>query len=88
MVSLELGALAITPPLQRGDKRNARFSICRRRFTLSTKILRLIGVVLVVAAAVLAILNLKRVADLGTFWISSPLLIVGIGLIVLSRRRT
>jgi hypothetical protein len=42
---------------------------------------------LVVTAAVLAILNLKRVADAGTLWISMPLLILGIALVGMSRKR-
>jgi hypothetical protein len=47
----------------------------------------LIGILLVVAAAVLAILNLKRVADAGTLWIAMPLLILGIALVVMARKR-
>jgi len=54
---------------------------------LSAKTLRLIGILLVVAAAVLAILNLKRVADAGTLWISMPLLLFGIALVAMSRKR-
>ena len=41
-----------------------------------------------IAAAVLLILNLKRVAGLGTFWIALPLFIVGIGLVARSKRAT
>jgi len=54
---------------------------------LSAKTLRVIGILLVVAAAVLAILNLKRVADAGTLWISMPLLLFGIALVAMSRKR-
>jgi hypothetical protein len=54
---------------------------------LSAKTLRLIGIVFLVAAAVLAVLNLKRVADLGTVWVSMPLLIIGIALIAMARNR-
>jgi MYXO-CTERM domain-containing protein len=54
---------------------------------LSSTTLRLLGILLTVAAAVLAILNLKRVADAGTFWLVAPVLIIGLGLIALSRRR-
>ena len=50
--------------------------------------LRVIGILFLIAAVVLAVLNLKRVADLGTFWISSPLLIIGMGLVILSRKRS
>ena len=54
---------------------------------MSSKTLRVIGILFLVAAAVLAVLNLKRVADLGTFWVSMPLLIIGIALITLARKR-
>jgi len=47
----------------------------------------LIGILFVVAAAVLAILNLKRVADAGTLWISMPLFIIGIALVAMARKR-
>jgi hypothetical protein len=55
--------------------------------TLSSKNLRLIGILLLITAAVLAVLNLKRVADLGTLWVSIPLLIIGIALIAMARKR-
>jgi hypothetical protein len=54
---------------------------------MSPKILYITGMVFLVTAAVLAVLNLKRVADLGTFWVATPLLIVGMALIILARRR-
>lgn len=54
---------------------------------MSAKTLRIIGIVFLVAAAVLAVLNLKRVADAGTFWISSPLLVIGMALVILANRR-
>ncbi len=54
---------------------------------MSNSTLRMLGIVCLVAAIVLAILNLKRVANLGTFWVSTPLLIVGIILITRARRR-
>ena len=54
---------------------------------MSAKTLRLIGIVLVAAAAVLAVLNLKRVADAGTLWISMPLFIIGIALVAMARKR-
>jgi hypothetical protein len=41
-----------------------------------------------IAAAVVAVLNLKRVANLGMFWLSAPLLIVGVGLMAASRRKS
>lgn len=53
---------------------------------LSSSTMRLVGIIFLVAAAVLMILNLKRVADLGTFWIGLPLLLVGVVLVARSRR--
>jgi hypothetical protein len=46
-----------------------------------------IGILFLVSAAVVAILNLKRVADLGMMWPSPPLLIVGIALVGLAARK-
>ena len=54
---------------------------------MSATTLRVIGFLFLVAAAVVAILNLKRVADLGMLWLSPPLLIVGLALVALARRR-
>ncbi len=54
---------------------------------MSSKTLRLIGIVFLVAAAVLAVLNLKRVADLGTGLVSMTLLIIGIALIAMAMKR-
>jgi hypothetical protein len=54
---------------------------------VSPKTLRLIGIIFLVAAALLAVLNLKRVADLGMTWVSPPLLIIGMVFIILARRR-
>ena len=54
---------------------------------MSSKTLRLIGIFFLVGAAVLAVLNLKRVADSGTLWVSMPLLIIGIALITMARKR-
>jgi len=54
---------------------------------VSPTALRLIGIILLVAAAVLAVLNLKRVANLGTFWLGAPLLILGVAFVTLARRR-
>ena len=53
---------------------------------MSPKTLRLIGILCLVAAVVLALLNLKRVADAGTFWFVPPLLIIGLGCIARARR--
>jgi hypothetical protein len=54
---------------------------------LSATTLRLIGILFLVAAAVVAVLNLKRVANLGMVWLSPPLLIVGMAFVVLAARR-
>lgn len=48
--------------------------------------MRLIGILLLVASAVLMILNLKRVADLGTFWVGLPLFFIGIAFVLRARR--
>lgn len=55
---------------------------------LSAQTLRILGILMLVAAAVIAILNLKRVANLGMLWLNAPLLVIGIALIVAARRRT
>jgi hypothetical protein len=47
----------------------------------------LIGILFLIAAAVVAVLNLKRVADLGMPWLSPILLIFGLGLVAQSRRQ-
>ena len=39
------------------------------------------------AAAVVAVLNLKRVSNLGMMWLSPPLMIFGIALIAMAGRR-
>ena len=48
--------------------------------------LRLIGILFLVAAAVAAILNLHRVADLGMPWLGPLLLIIGAAFIIFSKR--
>lgn len=48
--------------------------------------LRLLGILLLIAAAVIAVLNLKRVASLGMSWLPAVLLIAGIALVTLSKR--
>ena len=53
---------------------------------MSATTLRVIGILFLVAAAVVAILNLKRVANLGMMWLSPPLLIVGVALVTLAAR--
>jgi hypothetical protein len=54
---------------------------------LTPKALRLIGILFLFIAAVVAILNLKRVADLGMMWASPALLVIGAAFLTLSRRR-
>jgi hypothetical protein len=43
---------------------------------------------MLVAAAVIALLNLKRVGNLGMLWLNAPLLVIGIGLLLAARRRS
>lgn len=50
-------------------------------------LLRLIGILLLIAAVVAAILNLHRVADLGMPWLAPLLLVLGAALVVVARRR-
>ena len=54
---------------------------------MSPKTLRVLGILLLVAAAIVAVLNLKRVANLGMVWLSPPLLIVGLALVAIAARR-
>jgi hypothetical protein len=49
--------------------------------------IRLIGIVLLIAAAVTAILNLHRVADLRMPWLAPLLMVVGIAFVAFARRR-
>jgi hypothetical protein len=48
--------------------------------------MRLIGILFMIAAIVLMVLNLKRVADLGTFWVGLPLFVIGIAFLARSKR--
>ena len=48
--------------------------------------MRLIGIIFMVAAALLLLLNLERVANLGTFWAAIPLFVVGLALIARARK--
>ena len=54
---------------------------------LSATTLRVIGILFLVTAAIVAVLNLKRVANLGMMWLSPPLLIVGVALVTLAARK-
>jgi hypothetical protein len=53
---------------------------------MSPRALFLIGIVLLVASAATAILNLHRVAALGLPWLPPLLLVLGAFLMMLSRR--
>ena len=48
--------------------------------------LRLIGILLLVAAVVAAILNLHRVADLGMPWLAPLLLVLGAALVAFAKK--
>jgi hypothetical protein len=48
--------------------------------------LRLIGLVFMAGAAVLMILNLRRVLDLGTFWLGLALFFIGVACVVRARK--
>jgi len=54
---------------------------------MNPALLRLIGILLLVAAAAAAILNLHRVADLRMPWLGPLLLILGLAFVVFARRR-
>jgi hypothetical protein len=47
---------------------------------------RILGLIFMVSAVVLLALNLKRVANLGSYWVAFPLFIIGIVLLGRSRR--
>jgi hypothetical protein len=48
--------------------------------------MRLIGIVFIVAGAVLMFLNLRRLANLGSFWVGIPLFVIGLALVARSKR--
>jgi hypothetical protein len=54
---------------------------------MSPALFRVIGILLLVAAAAAAILNLHRVANLGMPWLAPLLLVWGAAFVVLSRKR-
>jgi len=54
---------------------------------MNPALLRVIGILLLVAAAVAAVLNLHRVADLGMPWLAPLLLVLGAVFIVFARKR-
>lgn len=53
---------------------------------MSSSVLRFFGAVFILGAVVLMILNLKRVANLGTFCVALPVLIIGIVLVTRARK--
>jgi fatty acid desaturase len=53
---------------------------------MTSSVLRLIGILFTIAAAVVAVLNLHRVANLGLPWLGPLLLIVGVTLVGFARR--
>jgi Na+/phosphate symporter len=50
--------------------------------------MRLIGILFILGGAIMMFLNLKRVADLGTFWVGIPLFVIGLAFVARSRRAT
>ena len=49
--------------------------------------IRLIGIVLLITAAVVAILNLHRVADLRMPWLAPLVMVWGVVFVIIARRR-
>ena len=54
---------------------------------MSSSSLRILGFLFLIFAAVVAVLNLKRVANLGVIWLAPVLLVIGIALVMNSRKR-
>ena len=54
---------------------------------MNPSIIRLIGIIILFAAVVVAILNLHRVADLRMPWLAPLLIILGVACVTLARRR-
>ena len=54
---------------------------------MNPSIIRLVGIALLIAAAIVAVLNLHRVADLRMPWLAPVLLVLGIACVALARRR-
>ncbi len=54
---------------------------------MSPSTLRIVGIILLAAAAAVAVLNLKRVADLGAFALPTVLLVIGLGCVLRARKR-
>jgi hypothetical protein len=54
---------------------------------MNPSVIRLIGIVLLIAAAITAILNLHRVADLRMPWLAPLLVVWGVVFMIFARRR-
>lgn len=54
---------------------------------MTPKNMRIIGIAFMVIAAVIAILNLRRVANLGAFYLPSIFIVLGVAFIVRARNR-
>lgn len=77
------GHLTDHPVYHRSSPHLSQFG---RGLTLSATNMRVVGIVFLGAAAVLFILNLKRVANLGTYFVALPLFLFGIILVARSRK--
>lgn len=53
---------------------------------MSKSTMRLAGIIFMLAAGVLMILDLKRVTNLGSFWVAIPLFVIGLALLARSKR--
>jgi hypothetical protein len=54
---------------------------------MNPPLLRLLGILLLIAAAVTAVLNLHRVADLRMPWLAPLLLVFGAAFVAIAKRR-
>ena len=54
---------------------------------MSPSVIRVIGILFLIGAALAAILNLHRVADLRMPWLAPLFMVLGIALVVAARRR-
>jgi hypothetical protein len=48
--------------------------------------MRVIGILFLVAGALLMFLNLKRIANLGSYWIGIPFFVIGLAFVARSKR--
>jgi hypothetical protein len=54
---------------------------------MNRSVIHLIGILFLIAAVVAAVLNLHRVADLRMPWLAPLLLIVGMAVVLIGKRR-